>query len=64
MHWRRGMPPYGPRGMPVMYPAMPMPPGTMPGPKQVTMQELNVSRVFLGCWIVGGDDLTAAVQDL
>ena len=34
MHWRPGMP-YGPRGMPVMYPPMPMPPGTVPGPNQV-----------------------------
>jgi len=33
MHWRPGMPAaYGPRGMPVIYPAMPMPPGAMPPP--------------------------------
>ena len=27
--------PYGPRGMPVMYPTMPLPPGAVPPPNQV-----------------------------
>ena len=34
--------PYGPRGMPVMYPAMPLPPGAVPGPNQVTNENLDV----------------------
>jgi len=29
--------PYGPRGMPVMYPPMPLPPGAVPGPKPVSL---------------------------
>jgi len=44
--------PYGPRGMPVMYPPMPLPPTAVPGPNQVSstsdhLLSFNMSTLLL-----------------
>jgi len=44
--------PYGARGMPVMYPPMPMPPGAVAGPNQVSYSSSKHLLPSLTCCIL------------